>query len=582
MSALAPIRASREAGLALEEVARPAAPVKAELVTDEQQAIIAQRMELLAPMRERRNGCSLSEVVEQVASARQISKATVWRLYGAWKRGGPQALAPRPRGPEPGSGLRIRRHSILGRFVLAKWNEAGSISVIRDAARREWGGPLLPFKKKPRPPSWGAIRRFMDSVPPAIRDIERLAKQKHDAKYAPYLKTRRGEFLRPNERWTADHRISDVLVINDCFPGAPAGAAIRLWGTCVQDERTRVVVGWVWSVAPSSQTIMSAIRQGVGRFGMPETLGFDNGKEFLKAGELLAALGIKVHHCTPRHPQAKAVEAFFKYVAERLDKLFSRRGYTGSKPEMRPDFCGEAEKGHKELLAGKRKQSPLCTASRFMAAHAQFLKEYNETWQHGGDGMEGRAPMVVMDELLPAAQRRIPDMAEIAPFFWDVQKRKVTNCKIQLNKLTYSAAPDDAEGQAKMYTANGSTVAVRWDPNDVAYALAFENRPSGALLARLVSDNLTVQGPVTQDQIKAMCRERAKQRKAGRKTMEAMSSGVPSEIALLAQRAGLPAEQPFSLAQLPRPKALPPRVKTWACDVTDEDAELIAGVELED
>jgi putative transposase len=382
--------------------------------------------------------------------------------------------------------------------------------------------------------------------------------------------TGRGEHTRPNEVWVADHRIYDVLVANDCFAQADELAAVRLWETCIEDMRTRVIVGSVWSINPSWRTIASALRQGITRFGMPEIFYCDNGKDFRKVGDgagrgsllteadysapvelgedgnipveqgLLARLGIKVCYCIPRHPQSKLIESYFNFVSKRFDRMFFGKGYAGSKPDMRPDFCRDAEKQHAQFLAGKREKSPLYGAKHFIELHAQFVDERNREHSHTGRGMKGRAPMDVMDELLPTHERRILDMAALEPLFWDVQKRLVTNCKVHINNSSYSAAVDDLQGQQNMYHANGGDVAVHCDPNDMACALAFEDAPSGALLARLVSDEWASRGRVTQEQVKAIQTQRARLRNASIESFGIIGANVPSEIELLERRGNLP------------------------------------------
>src|SRR4029077_11888976 len=199
-------------------------------------------------------------------------------------------------------------------------------------------------------------------------------------------------------------------------------------------------------------------------------------------------------------------------------------------------FCGEDERQHKEYLAGKRQNSPLYTLSYFAKLYDQAVAEYNERHHH--DGLNGRTPLEEMNELLPAAQRKVPDMAALEPLFWKVEVRKVSRCKVQLGTFTYSAALDDPESQQAMYEAGGAEVAVHCDPNDMAYALAFENRESGRLLARLVCDRLLLeQGPITHDQIKAIMSQRAKLNKSSKQAVEAFRAGVPTAADLLAQRA---------------------------------------------
>ena len=570
---LVPAGHQSKAGLLMASMASANAKPGPVHLTEEQQKVVDDRMKILAPLMDCQHG--RSALAAQIATQVNISEANVWRLYGLWKKGGPNALAPVPR-KDRGCTRRFKDHPQLRKFATAKLYELGSIAAITRTIRREWGGPLLPCDDGSQPPSRDAISRFLaNEISLSALDIARAPKQRWMAKHAPYLTTGRGEYTRPNEMWVGDHRIYDVLVMNDFFPEAGELAAIRLYETAVQDMRTRVIVGSVWSVNPSWKTIATALRQGISRFGMPESFYCDNGKDFRKVGSraernvvaeeenrmpgLLARLGIEVRYCTPRHPQAKQIESHFSIVSEEFDQaLFLRHGYTGSKPGERPDFCREQEKQHKEFLAGKRRESPFYAASRFMQMHARWLYEFNHDRPHDGRGMKKRPPMEVLDELLPAAERQIPDMEKLEPLFWAVEKRIVSNCKVQLNNVSYSAALQDTDSQAAMHWANGKTLAVHCDPNDPSYALAFEDAPSGRLVARLVSDELAAQAPRSEDEINGIFRQRARLYNAGRELAERALSGVPSEITLLERRGGIqPPAPPLSLPR--RAAAAAPR-----------------------
>lgn len=530
-------------------------------LTAAQKRIFNKRMDLIAPMLNPPEGVSLNEQAQSIARARGCVPRTVWTYYLRYRGGGADALVKEPRA-DRGRSHTVEARPLLRKFVTAKWREAGNLALIRDAVRREWGGPLLPYEGKP--PSYNSLRRFLESIPAPLRD--RGTNQEKDSKYAPYLVTGRGQWTRPNECWVGDHRILDVLVLNDCLPGAPRGAAVRPWLTCLQDMRTRVIVGWAWSASPSSRSIAAALRQGVERFGLPETFLMDNGKDFRKVGGeggLLERLGVRARYCIRRHPQSKQVESFFNLLARRFDSCFP--DYTGARAGARPDACREGEKKHHEYLAGKRGATPLMPASHFMALCGQWLDEYNRTHEHGGLGMDGRAPLDVMDELLPLAQRRIPAMAELAPLFWDEQRRKVRNGKVELDGATYSAPLDDEQAQQNMYLANARTVVVRRDPQDASRALAFEDGPSGALLARLESDELRAQGPIPEDELRAHLRLRARLDRAAKKAADAMAYGVPREIDLLADRAGL--------ERAPAPKRPPRRIASSAQQFAEEFIE---------
>jgi transposase InsO family protein len=151
--------------------------------------------------------------------------------------------------------------------VLGKYEEGkGKFSdvMIWDALVREWS-TLYPSALEP--PSLDTVRGFLQRVPESLRDALRLPRQEHDQKNAPYLVTNIAA-VAANGIWVSDHRIYDVLVYNDCFEGAEGGAAIRLWETCIMDMRTRVIVGSVWNVNPSSRTIADALFMAIRAFSV--------------------------------------------------------------------------------------------------------------------------------------------------------------------------------------------------------------------------------------------------------------------------------------------------------------------------
>ena len=601
-------------------------------LTPEQESTVTEKLKLLAPLiafeegrlpavrlqdgREIRSRNDVAKWVEsQNHGVAGSSRANLMRLF-VESNGGKniEVLARQPR--KDRHRLRaFENRPELQKFATAKWVEIQSYAYIEAEVRREWGGSLLPYPKDSKPPGYGAIKRFIDSIPKAVRDCATLPKQKWAASNAPYITTGRGKHTRPNQVWVADHRLLDVLVSNDGFADKP-GAAIRVWITVFQDMRTRVIVGWDWSIiSPSWRSIARALYMGISRYGMPEICYFDNGRDFRKIGAgaehgsllattareesdkhrrarlssetrgVLARLGIKVSYCTPFHPQAKQVESFFSYVSKRFDPMLSKRGYTGRKPELRSDFCAEAEKQHKEFLAGKRQSTPLMGAKEFMKLHERWIEEFNEEHPHSGVGMDGKTPFAVMNELLPVEQRQIPDMRAIEPLFWAVVRRKVRKSEIEVDNALYSAAPDDAESQANIYLANKTIIAVHLNPNDIAYALAFENVPSGRLLARLVSKELAASAPITSEHVQAMSRQRAALRKASMKSIAALTAGVPSGIELLQQRmTGTDNAPAASAANYASPVRRLPSSSAWISDGADEDraAGIFDSIELED
>ena len=456
-----------------------------------------------------------------------------------------------------------------GKFVLAKYKEGPlSYALIYEALIREW--PSLYGESRPAP-SMNTVRNYIESLPPVIRDAARMPRQQHESKYAPYLSTDI-EKVAPNQIWVCDHRIYDVIGYNDCFDGAEEFAAMRIWETCIEDMRTRVIVGSWWDVTPSSATISQALREGISRFGLPQVFYCDNGKDFRKIGgaysktpieldddgrvridgsadALLIRLGIQPKYCIPRHPQSKQVESYFSTVSKRFDVLFGA-SYAGRKPSLRPDECREAEKQHREWLADKRKDTPLERLSSLITLHRQWTEEFNHDHKHSGRGMNGRTPYAVMDELLPPSQRQIPDMEELAPLFWRQKELTVGNTQVKFEGLQYEGETPQDAGQ--MYCYNGRPVLVRRDPQNVGVAAAFNS--DGEFIARLKCKELALrvpdlsESPVTERAIKYVSRLRNKPWAAASKNgpfWKTISAGVPTEKELLAERAAKQTREPL-------------------------------------
>ncbi|MBZ5627731.1 MAG: Mu transposase C-terminal domain-containing protein [Acidobacteriia bacterium] len=528
------------------------------------------------------------------------SRSTMWNYYNAWRKQGPRGLL-RNRRNDSGIprywGEDGEHHPHAAKFVLAKYAELGAtaangapnLRLIYDSLIREWGN----LSENGDPPAYSTVRSLVAKIPPVMRDAARLTRQAHDARHAPYL-TRAIERVRPLEVFVADHRIYDVLIYNDCFDTLPANAAFRPWETACEDLRTRVIVGSVWAATPSGRTIARAYMRGIEQFGKPETAYVDNGKDFrsvggaygraprtldehgrvpidLSAQHLFGRLGIKVTYCIPRHPQSKQIESYFSTVSKRFDVLFGD-GYAGRKPSARSDACREAEQLHKEWLAGKRPKSPFVPASYFFQLHRQWVLEFNATHCHTGRGMDGRAPLDVMNELLPAEQRKIPsDLEQFEWLFWDREDRVVRNCRIELGNHTYTGA-DESAMQA-LYLVNHERISVARDPDDVGCAIAFDD--DGKPLALLHSQELTEHGPISADKIKAISRFRNRSYRELQQAWLMVQSGVPTEIEMLAQRAGAP-PQPSPQILPPRPRAMMAAPSAAPTYVEDDAREVLA------
>jgi hypothetical protein len=226
------------------------------------------------------------------------------------------------------------------------------------------------------------------------------------------------------------------------------------------------------------------------RYGACRVFYCDNGKDYIKATRgakhpymrsevvpqiledydwlakigVLARLNVLVQHCLKYHPQAKNIERSFRTLHEHLDGIFAH--YLTGNAYNRPDAANAAMAEHGKLLRmGRASESPVIPASEFILMATTWIEEdYNAKHRHHGQGMDGRTPREVFDELYPTINRKPPQLADIAQLFWRVSKPvNIDSSQIKVNKHEYIAA--DEQSAAQMYLANGQKVVLHYDPN---------------------------------------------------------------------------------------------------------------------
>ncbi len=344
---------------------------------------------------------SFPEVVLFCAYRHGVSERTIWRWYTNYLKRGYDGLVDPPRRDKnksryfianPAAAIVVQHKYFAERLSIRLSHEA----LCREAKERGW-----------RYPSYETVRNYLRLLPEPVITLARQGRKAFNETCTPF-RSRDYESLCVNEYWVADHRRQDVLVSNDIFDKRD-GAAVRLQLTMIQDARSRMALGWAWSINASSESIASALRMAMSRHGVPEMLYFDNGSDFKRVGRmlelaapvlgLLDKLNIAIQHCLPYNAQAKPVEALFSTMSKRFDPLWGD-AYAGRDAKLRSESCRAAELEHKKFLAGKAPRSPLPAASEFVRAANYWIEnEYNARHRHTGQGMNGRTPAEVFDEL---------------------------------------------------------------------------------------------------------------------------------------------------------------------------------------
>ena len=177
------------------------------------------------------------------------------------------------------------------------------------------------------------------------------------------------------------------------------------WVTVFRDVKTSKWLGWFLHIeSPNSDHIFQAFYYGVTKFGIPEDVYLDNGKDYRckdfaggrnkivkvnhfteRENSLINNLGISVHFALPYNAQTKPVERDFLKIKEYLSKGFV--GYRGGKITERP------EKLKKEI-----KQNKILEFSDFKTIFDDFIENILNKMPSNGKVLKGRCPDEVWSE----------------------------------------------------------------------------------------------------------------------------------------------------------------------------------------
>lgn len=197
-------------------------------------------------------------------------------------------------------------------------------------------------------PSYASFyRRVQSEIPEPLEIMGRQGMKAFRDRCAPYIR-RVYENMVSNEWWIADNHTFDVMT-----KGAD-GKIHRLYLTAFFDARSGIFTGCYVTSAPSSQATLIALRKGILKYGIPENIYVDNGREFLTRDvgglghrqkkstkneftppPVFERLGIHMTNAIVRNAKAKIIERRFRDVKERLSKLFPT--YTGGNVLEKPE-----------------------------------------------------------------------------------------------------------------------------------------------------------------------------------------------------------------------------------------------------
>ena len=166
-------------------------------------------------------------------------------------------------------------------------------------------------KKHSDIPSYETFFRKIQTIPMyAIMKYREGKKVFNDS--LPYMIRDKSD-LHSNEIWCSDHHRTDLLVRN------VQGNVFRPWLTVFTDIRSTKIMGFVVrEEEPNTGVILKCLRLGIEKYGIPNSIYTDNGKDYkskaldtANTNSALALLHIEKISATPYHGHSKPVERFF-------------------------------------------------------------------------------------------------------------------------------------------------------------------------------------------------------------------------------------------------------------------------------
>ena len=217
----------------------------------------------------------------------QVARGTLDEWIRAYRRGGFEALVPRPRVVAPRTPAGVLELA----FQLKRERPERTAAQVREIMLAA-GGPA---------PGLRTLQTHLARAGLNVRADGR----------APGKVYGRFEASVRNELWTGDGLHGPML----------DGAARRAVLLALIDDHSRLLVGWRWGVGEDVFRLEAALRPGLLARGVPDAVLVDRGSAFVSSQLLraCAVLGVKLVHASPRAATTKGkIERFFRTVRDQF------------------------------------------------------------------------------------------------------------------------------------------------------------------------------------------------------------------------------------------------------------------------
>lgn len=258
--------------------------------------IAAERLQLLSPLlAENMDAAKAKQIKAQICQQTGLSDRTIRRYLAAYRKEGFSGLKPKGKSnPQKGE---VIPDNILEQAILLR-REVPGRSVSQIIQILEWEGLAKP----------GQIKRSTLQEKLSQRGYSsRHMRMYHDSGVA----ARRFVQSHRNKLWHSDIKYGPFLPIGH------DGAKKQVFLVSFMDDATRLVLHAEFYPTMDQVIVEDAFRQAVLKYGAPEAVYFDNGKQYKtkRMTRICSKLGIRLMFAKPYSPEATGkIERFNRVV----------------------------------------------------------------------------------------------------------------------------------------------------------------------------------------------------------------------------------------------------------------------------
>ena len=317
----------------------------------------------------------------------------------------------------------------------------------------------------------GIYRYIEKNLPLPVQILHREGLTAYEAKCAPYIEID-PDSIEPNQVWVGDHSQFNCVIRHQ-------NKWVRPWMTVWEDLKSRMIVGWYLSIVPNQTTILLSMKRAIEKFGPPESVKIDNGKDYdselftgvtkktrkvlgkryldekMMAG-IYAMMDVGVSFAIPYNAKAKRVERLFATIDSQFTATFDL-------------YCGKDTKRKPEDLVDKLKDPAAIreavTFEKFISLFASYVEVYNSN-SHSAKDMQGQSPVEVFQS------RRIhrvlaPGVVELLMRVWS---RELTVGKngVQFKGIYYG------QYNSELLVHQCRKVKLSYDPDDLRRVYVYD------------------------------------------------------------------------------------------------------------